>query len=250
MNTSRFFTFVLTAAIVLRAAIALPQTGDDIVEKHLAAMGGRAALEKITSRITTGTITASTPGGDLSGTIEVYNKAPNKSRTLVKIDASQLGVGQIVQDQRFNGTSGYAIDSLNGNREITGEQADIARANTFPSPLMNYKDAGAKLELLGREKVGERDAFVLKLTPKSGPPTRLFIDAETYVLMKTVLTVNVQQLGTDVEQTTSVSDYRDVDGIKVPYQIRSINQFQTISVTTTKVEQNVAIDEKMFSKPE
>jgi outer membrane lipoprotein-sorting protein len=250
MNTSRVATFAVTAAIVLRAAVALPQTPDDIVEKHLAAMGGRAALEKITSRITTGTITVSTPGGDLSGTIEVYNKAPNKSRTLVKIDASQLGVGQIVQDQRFDGTSGYAIDSLNGNREITGGQADIARANTFPSPLIKYKDAGAKLELLGREKVGDRDAFVLRLTPKSGPPTRIFIDAETYVLAKTVLTVNVPQLGTDVEQTSLVSDYRDVDGVKVPYQIRSINQFQTVSVTTTKVEQNVPIDEKMFSKPE
>lgn len=250
MSTGRLFTSILAAAIVCRAAIASPQTADEVVEKHLAAMGGRAALEKITSRVTTGTISVSTPGGDISGTIEVYNKAPNKSRTLVKIDASQFGIGQIVQDQRFDGNAGYAIDTLNGNREITGEQADVARSNVFPSPLMKYKEIGSKLELVGREKVGDRDNFVLRLTPKAGPPSRLFIDADTYVLTKTVITVNVPQLGTEVEQTSLVSDYRDVGGIKVPYQIRSVNQFQTIAITTTKVEQNTPIDDKMFSKPE
>lgn len=250
MSTRWLFTSVLAAAIVCRAAIAAPQTADEIVAKHLAAMGGRAALEKITSRVTTGTISVSTPGGDLSGTIEVYNKAPNKSRTLVKIDASQFGLGQIVQDQRFDGTTGYAIDTMNGNRELTGDQVEVARANVFPSPLMKYKEIGSTLELLGREKVGDRDAYVLRLTGKAGPPARIFIDAETYALTKTVITVSVPQVGADVEQTTLVSDYRDVDGIKVPFQIRSVNQFQTVTVTTTKVEQNTPIDDKTFSKPE
>lgn len=250
MSRSWRFTVMLAGLIVCRAAIASPQTADDIVEKHLAAMGGRAALEKITSRVTTGTLTVSTPGGDLAGTIEVYNKAPNKSRTLVKIDASQLGAGQIVQDQRFDGTTGYAIDSLNGNREITGDQAEVARANTFPSPLMKYKELGSKLELIGKEKVGDRDAYVLQLTGKAGPPARIYIDAETYVMSKTAIKVNIPQLGAEIEQTTLVSDYRDVDGIKVPYQVRSLNQFQTITITTTKVEHNTSIDDKMFSKPE
>ena len=250
MRKNWLLTSILAALTVCRAGIAYPQTADDIVEKHLAAMGGRAALEKITSRVTTGTISASTPGGDLSGTVEVYNKAPNKSRTLTKIDASQFGIGQVVQDQRFNGTSGYAIDTLNGNREITGDQLEVARANTFPSPLLKYKDAAITLELLGREKVGDRDAYVLRFTPKTGPSARMFIDAETYLLAKTVVTVNVPQVGGDVEQTILVSDYRDVDGVKVAYQIRSVNQFQTISVTATKVEQNTSVDDGMFSKPE
>lgn len=250
MRKRWLFMSILAAVSVCRAEVAYPQTADDIVEKHVAAMGGRAALEKVTSRVMTGIISVSTPGGGLSGSIEVYNKAPNKSRTAVKIDASQFGLGQIVQDQRFNGTSGYAIDTLNGNREITGDQLEVARTNTFPSPLLKYKDAGSKLELLGREKAGDRDAYVLRLTPKTGPSARMLIDAETYLLAKTIITVNVPQIGGDVEQTVVVSDYRDVDGVKVPYQIQSINQFQTISITATKVEQNMAIDDKMFSKAE
>jgi hypothetical protein len=88
------------------------------------------------------------------------------------------------------------------------------------------------------------------VTPKTGPAGRMFIDAETYLLAKTIITVNMPQIGSDVEQTIIVSDYHDVDGVKVPYQVRSINQFQTISITATKVEQNMAVDDQMFSKPE
>jgi hypothetical protein len=250
MRKRWLFISMLAAVLVCRAGTAYPQTAEDIVERHLAAMGGRAALEKLTSRVTTGTISVSTPGGDLTGSITVYNKGANKSRTLIRIDASQFGLGQIVQDQRFNGTSGYALDTLNGNREMTGDQLEAARSSTFPSPLLNYKDSGTRLELLGREKAGDRDAFVLRVTPKTGPLARMFFDAETYLLARTVVTVNVPQIGGDVEQTVVLSDYRDVDGVKIPFQIRSINQFQTLSITATKVEQNTAIDDAMFSKPE
>ena len=74
------------------ARIASAQTADAVVEKYLAALGGRAALAKVTSRSTTGTMTLSTPTGTVSGTIEVLNEQPNKSRTLIKLDLSSLGI--------------------------------------------------------------------------------------------------------------------------------------------------------------
>jgi len=240
---------IVAVVTVCRASVAHSQTVDEIIDKYLAATGGRAALAKLTSRVVTGTVSVSTPAGELSGTIEVYNKGPLKQRTLVKIDASQLGIGQIVQDQRFNGTTGYAIDSINGNREMAGDQLETMKANSFPSPLLNYKENGTTIELKGREKVGEKDAFVLLMSPKTGPAGRLFIDADTYLITKTVATIDAPPVGT-IEQTLSLSDYRDVDGVKVPFKIRSSNQFQDVSITVTKVEQNTSIDDQMFSKPE
>jgi outer membrane lipoprotein-sorting protein len=237
-----------TALIVLPASRARAQTADEVVEKYLTAIGGRAALGKVTSRTTTGTISVTTPAGDLTGTIELYNKAPNKVRTVVKIDASSLGVGQILQDQRFDGTAGYTIDSLNGNRDLTGDQLEAMRSSTFPTPLLQYKQDGARAELLGKEKVGDKDAYVLRFTPKTGPVSRQFMDAETYLLVKSVATVNVPQLGT-IEQTVELSDYRDVDGVKVPYHMRSVNQVQAVTITFEKVEHNKAIDDGSFAKP-
>lgn len=240
---------VLTALLVSPAVYVHAQTADEIVERSLTALGGRAALSKVTSRVSTGTITVSTPGGDVTGTVELHNKAPNKSRLLVKIDLSTFGLGQVTQDQRFDGTTGYAIDTLNGNRDITGDQLEVMRSTIFPTPLLQYKESGARVELLGKEKVGDRDAYVLRLTPRAGPASRMFFDAETYMLQKSVVTVNVPQLGSDLEQTTEFSDYRDVDGVKVSFRARSINQLQSLTITLTNVEQNTPIDESMFSKP-
>jgi outer membrane lipoprotein-sorting protein len=248
MRTQLIVT-ALTALLVLPGTIARAQTADEVVEKALTAMGGRAALGKLTSRVSTGTITVGTPGGDVTGTIELYNKAPNKSRTLIKIDLSTFGLGQVTQDQRFDGTTGFAIDTLNGNRDITGDQLEIMRSSIFPTPLLNYKEAGAKVELLGTEKVGDRDASVLRFTPKAGPASRMFFDAANAMLLKSVTTVNVPQLGTDLEQTVEFSDYRDVDGVKLAFRVRSVNQVQSLTVTMTKVESNTSIDESMFKKP-
>ena len=239
----------LTALLVLPAVYLQAQTADEIVERSLTAQGGRAALSKLTSRVSTGTITVSTPGGDVTGTVELYNKAPNKSRSLVKIDLSNFGLGQVTQDQRFNGTTGYAIDTLNGNRDITGDQLEVMRSTIFPTPLLQYKEAGARVELIGKEKVGDRDAYVLRFTPRTGPASRMFFDAETYMLLKSVVTVNVPQLGSDLEQTVEFSDNRDVDGVKLPFRVRSVNQLQSLTITLTKVEQNTPIDESLFSKP-
>ena len=224
------------------------QTADEIIEKYLAAVGGRPALGKLTSRTMTGTITLTTPGGEVSGPIEIDNQAPSKSRMLIKLDLSALGVGQIVQDQRFDGTSGYVIDSLQGNHDITGDQLELMRYSVFPTPFMNYRELGATVELGGKEKVGQRDAYLLLFKAKSGVPLRQYIDAESYLPLKTAVKVNVPQFG-DLEQITEFLDFRVIDGVKVPFQIKSSSSIQSSTVTFTKVEHNTAIDPAVFSKP-
>jgi hypothetical protein len=239
----------LAALVVLPVRAARAQSADEVIEKSLAAIGGRAALGKLTSRSASGTISIGTPVGDITGTIELYNKAPNKSRTLVKADLTSLGAGQLTQDQRFDGTTGYAIDSLNGNRDITGDQLEIMRSGTFPTPFLGYKEAGMRAELLGKEKVGDKDAYVIRLTPKTGPASRMFFDAASYLPVKTIVSLNIPQLGTEVEQTANFLEYRDVDGIKVPVRVQSVNQLQSLTIVLTKIEQNITLDDSMFAKP-
>jgi hypothetical protein len=237
--------FLVTAA---GAPVGSAQTADEIVEKTLTALGGREALGKLTSRLTSGTITVSTPGGDVSGKIEVWNQSPNKSRTLINLDLSSLGAGSVTVDQRFDGTSGIAIDSMRGSSDISGSQLENMRNNAFPSPLLTYKDRGAKVEFSGRQKVGDRDVVVLVFTPKTGPVTRQFIDAESYLPVRATVTLDAPEVG-KIEQTTDFSDFREVDGVKVPFAIKGSSAVQNISVTVTKVEHNVTIDPALFTKP-
>ena len=247
---SAAFTRLVIAVLVLgSSSLASAQTADEVIEKHLAAIGGRAALAKLESRLMVGTFTVSTPVGELSGPIEIVNVVPNKARTVIKLDVSAVGgPGEVVIDQRFDGTAGYAMDSMQGNRDITGGQLDNMRNNTFPTPLFDYKAHGATVELAGKEKVGTRDAFVLVLKPKAGPVNRLFIDAETFMAARVMIKLDTPPMG-ELEQTSDYSDIRDVDGIKIPFTLKASSSAQSFTITITKVTHNSKVDETQFSKP-
>ena len=234
--------------MLLSATPAIAQTADEIVEKHLAAIGGREALGRIRTRVSTGKVTVTTPVGDLAGTVEAFAKAPDKSRTLVKVDVTALGAGIVTNDQRFDGTTGYVIDSLNGDRDITGTQLDALKNNGFPTAWLDYKTRGHEVALIGKEMLGDRPVFVLEMTPKAGPKMRTWTDAETFMILKTSATVDAPAIGS-VEQIMEFGDYRTVDGVKVPFLVKSINSLQTVTGVLTEVKHNVEIDEASFRKP-
>ena len=238
-----------TLLVLLWAHVSSAQTADEIVEKTIAALGGRAAHAKLNTRTASGDITLSTPVGDIKGTIEIMNARPNKSRTVIKADLSSLGVGQLTVDQRFDGKTGYAMDTLQGNRDITGNQLDNLRNGSFPNPLLAYKDNGTSATLAGKEKVGDREAFVINFEPVSGSAIKQYVDAETFLPLRIVVKADVPQLGQTIEQTSDFLDYRELDGIKVPFELRSSSAVQNFTIKLTKVEHNAKIDEALFSKP-
>lgn len=225
---------------------AAPQTADEIIEKHLAALGGRDALAKLTSRKAVGTITLSTEAGDLSGPVETYSKAPNKARLLLNIDLTPVGMSETMTiDQRFDGTAGWTLNSLQGDMEITGDQLASMRNNAFPTPLLTYKDRGTKIEALPKDTVGGREVIVLQITPETGPASKVYLDPETYLVIKSVGKVNSPEFG-EMEQTSTPSDYRTVDGVRVAFKVVNSSPIQTVTITLTSVEHNVAIDDALF----
>jgi hypothetical protein len=246
----RIFVQRLAAVLVVLswAHVAAAQTADEVIEKSIAALGGRAALEKITTRVAVGDIMLSTQAGEIPGTIEVTSAAPNKTRALIKADLSAFGAGPLQIDQRFNGTEGYILDSMQGDRPITGNQLDNMRNSAFPHPFLSYKANGMKATFAGKEKVGDRDAFVLDFVPAAGSAVKQYIDAETYLPIKSVSKVNVPPVG-EFEQTTETSDYRDVDGVKVPFKIKNTSSVQGLTMTFSKITNNTPVDQKIFSKP-
>ena len=141
------------------------------------------------------------------------------------------------------------LDSLQGNREVTGNQLDNMKNGSFPHPFLTYKDLGTKVELKGKEKVGDREAFLLVFDPATGSEIRQFIDAESFLPVSMSITVNVPQIGQDVEQVTDFLDYKEVDGIKLPFRLRSSSAVQNFTITVAKVEHNGKVDETLFVKP-
>ena len=90
-------------------------TADELVEKHLAALGGRSALTKLESRIARGTVSIRPgrrprrPGGDL-------RQGAEQDRTYFRVDLSQFGAGELVVDQRCDGKTAFVSNSMTGDR--------------------------------------------------------------------------------------------------------------------------------------
>lgn len=247
----RFFSALLALTLLPAlsgAANAQSLTADQIIDKHLAAIGGREALTKITTRKATGTLSVDTPVGALSGPIEMFAKVPNKVRTTVRIDISAVGgQGEMIQEQLFDGTNGWTLNSMQGDQAMTGDELESAKNDYFPTPLLKYKEMGIKVELKPAEDVNGKKAHVLTFTPKSGPAETIYFDQETFMVVRSRSNVNSAQMG-PVEQISDPSDYRAVDGIKVAFQLAQTAGGQNVMIKLTKVEHNVAIDDAVFIK--
>ena len=196
----------------------------------------------------TGTITVSTQGVDIPGTVEISYKAPNLARTFMKLDLSAFGGQEMIIDRRCDGKTAFEINSQTGDREITGNQLENMLNASFPSPFLNYKQAGAKVEVAGKEKLGEKDVIVLVYTPKIGSVSKLYFDAQTWQLIRSVGKMNVPEAGGEIEQTTDPSDYRDVDGVKLPFTLVMSNPAQSVTIRVQKIEHNKPLDDSMFGR--
>ena len=214
-------------------------TVDQILDKYVQSLGGRQAVEKITSRVTKGTFEVSTMG--LKGEIEIYAKAPNKSLRIQNLS----GVGQILDG--YDGKIGWSQNPMTGLREKSGEElAAIARASDIHASLKT-RELYSKLESKGKEKVGNRETYVILATPATGAPVKMYFDTQTGLIARTDTDLDTPQGQFHVE--TTVEDYREVDGVKIAFTMRQESSMGSAVIKLTEVRHNVAIDDAKFNKP-
>lgn len=214
-------------------------TIDEILDKHVKAIGGKAAIEKINTRIAKGTFDIPTMG--MSGSAEMFAKAPNKSGFVVDLP----GFGTV--KQVYNGGSGWAQDPMSGLRDLSpGELAGAKVDEDFYRDI-RLKELYPKMQLKGKVKVSDRDAYLIEATSESGSTDKLYFDVETGLLVRTDgerETPQGKMLG-----ETYLEDYKEVDGIKIPFTLRINNPVISFTIKLTQVQHNVAVDEARFAKP-
>jgi len=110
-------------------------------------------------------------------------------------------------------------------------------------PNLVFKGAGkVSLGKGGASKVEEREALILE-APRNGSPRRFFFDSVTGLLLRTE-DWNAAKMIEAVEY----QDYREVDGVKVPFIIHHIEDVH-FTIKLTEMKQNVTIDDAVFVKP-
>jgi hypothetical protein len=212
---------------------------DQILDKYVAAAGGRAAIEKVTSRVAKGRFDL--PAMGASGTVQVFAKAPNKSA--VTIDIPGFGIVRNACD----GQTAWENNPMAGMRDVTGPELAARKRDADFYRDIRLKELYSTLTVKSKVKVGDRDAYVVEVTPAEGSPEKLYFDAENGLLVKQDAERQGPEGAAMVE--TYLEDYRDVDGLKIPFTIRQVMPAFEIKLIIEEVKHDVEIDDAQFAKP-
>jgi hypothetical protein len=221
-----------------KPAAALP-SANQVLDKYVQAVGGKAALEKLTSRVSKGTFEA--PDQGAGGTVTLYAKAPNKAASVVIV----ANFGEIRQG--FDGTVGWAQGIDGGVREMNGQELSVARRAADFRQALKLRELYPKMTVKGTEKAGSHDVYVIEADPRDGSLRRMYFDVESGLLLHNEIERDTQ-IGR-ATFTTDLEDYREVDGIKVPFTVRQTNPNVSLVIKITEVKHNVPIDDAQFAKP-
>lgn len=221
------------------APVAKLPTVKEILDKYVAAIGGREANEKIKTRMTKGLIEMSPMG--IKGTVESYSAAPNKNYMKLNIG----GIGEIIDG--FDGTAGWSINPIQGNRDKEGDELLQAKLTYTFSREVNLDKIYSKIEVKGTDKVGDKDVYVVTATPAGLPAETLYFDTKSGMLLRSDVTA-ISPEG-NMMTKNFFDDFREVDGVKIPFKTRSVLPQFEMNMTLTEIKHGVTIDDKIFSKP-
>jgi hypothetical protein len=217
------------------------QTADEIVNKYFDAIGGKTKLE---------TLKTSYSEGEMS---IMNNPAPFTSSVIDgKASRSEMNFnGQKIINCYSEG-AGWTVNPLAGITEPTpmpaGQVGMGPMTYDLKGPLYNYTAKGYKLELAGKEKLNNADVFKLKLNTKDSTEIDCYIDATSWLLLKTVIKVTAS--GQPLEISIATSDYQKTNiGLLMPF-VSEVNYPGLTIVSTTKMmDQNRDIDPSIFVMP-
>jgi hypothetical protein len=215
------------------------QTVDEIVAKHLDAIGGKDVLSKTTS------LYAET------NTSIMGNDAPGKRYILqgkgYKNELELMGNKAI---QCVTTKAGWASNPMNGEVMDLPEEAVKGQASNLNlgGVFADYAANGTTVELITKEKLDKADVYKMKVTPKGGQSSTFYIDATTYHISR--METKGEMMGQEVEVAMNFKDYKKLENGYVLAHTTEVDmgQFQ-MTTTVTKAEVNKVIEESIFDKP-
>ena len=232
--SSRSAGLCLLAAILSHPIAARAQSANEVIERHIKALGGRTAIEKIASTELSGTITVA---DGQAGVFTHRTMRPHSFYVSLSWGASRMRAG-------FNGRSAWQDDGQDGLRTLYGEAASRVRADaSYANAQYTLPEKIRQMSVAGREEVRGRPAIVLEAFTPDGVRRRLFFDAASYLLVK-----DEQQTGARTEPRF-FDDYRPVDGVMTPHRIEWQRESETLTIAVERVVHNAPVDEHAFDVP-
>ncbi|MFI5096795.1 MAG: outer membrane lipoprotein carrier protein LolA [Candidatus Acidiferrales bacterium] len=227
--------FVLTLCLA-GAGVGLAQDANKIIEQYLKAAGGNKSI----SRIQTVSIDGAFSNGSEAkpGTFTFRAKQPNRYYTEIQSEGKTL-------IESYNGKSAWHQTENGEIATLLGPQAlEMEAASQYYN---------ARLQALAKRKIGVafkgparvrgRDALQLELTYPTGVQWEVYFDPQTHLIAEEKTTI------AGIPRDIFYDDYRNVDGVKLPYKLEVRRGHDTYAVNVTRAAVNETVGERVFDFP-
>jgi outer membrane lipoprotein-sorting protein len=237
MKTLKLFSLFVATAFSLSAVKA--QTADEIVNKHIEAIGGAANWKKVNSMVQSGTM--SIQGADITVVRTVVHTKGSRQ------DISLMGMNGYMIVTPTAGWNFLPFQGQTAPEPMTAEDLKQSQDDLdAQGSLIDYKAKGHSVELIGSEDVDGTDCFKLKISLKSGRSETMFIEKKGYTMIKSVTSRSAN--GQEMELTTTYSNYQKLpEGIVVPMSINvPLGPGVNADFMIAKIEVNKTIEDAVF----
>jgi hypothetical protein len=215
-----------------------PPTADQILAKYVSALGGQAAIDKMKTLVMKGTYTGFN-GAALP--YEVDLAAPDKFYINVTAQPGTIERG-------FDGKVGWE-KGPRGVNELMNPVLDDLKSTFLFYRNLKLKEQFVQMRFGGRDKIGDRDVLVIGGRTADNHRERLYFDAETGLLLRRI-SYTETPVGV-IPNQIDFEDYRDVDGVKVPFAVK-VSAVEPGLVSTrkyTEIKLNAPVDDAKFKMP-
>jgi hypothetical protein len=224
---------------------------DTVLGNFVAALGGEAALRRITSYVITGTreVPLGPAGLDpMPGEFTIYQKAPNLRLSVSRTERATISDG-------FDGMAAWAQNAAGAVNVLQQPDQGRARRTANFYEALELRRNYSRMEVAAIETVGPRKAYEVVGYPEGDTPERLYFDTQTGLLLRRA--VYLETVAGPSPFQVDFEDYRDVGrGVKMPFLIRMNPAGQRLELGTSstfrvnRIQTNVAIDDSRFTRPQ
>lgn len=242
MHNYKYLKLLVIIFILGSASKISAQSPDDIIAKHIAAMGGADKLSKVKSL-------------KISANMEIMNVEMPVTTIIVQDKAfrTETTAEGMTIIQAVNGSTGWTINPMTGQAKaeaLPEETVKMLSSQTDVTGLYNYKEKGYAVTLDGEEDLAGAKVYKLGITLKNGAKQVNYISKDTFYILKIVASVPVN--GQDIKTEIAQSNFKQVEGITFPFSSEVTTSAMPGMAMVNKVatiEVNPKIDESIFVMP-
>ncbi|MBE9489587.1 MAG: outer membrane lipoprotein-sorting protein [Bacteroidetes bacterium] len=227
------------------------QTAEEIIDTYFENIGGLENLKKIEGI----KMTAKINQGGMEIPLEITQLKNGKQMSIINFQGKEIKQGV------FNGETLWSTNFMTQKAEKSDAETTAnmkLNANDFPDALVDYKEKGYTIELLGNETIDGAETFKIKLTKEpitvdgieEADVSFYFFDVDNFVPIAVQSEIKSGQAKGMTSEVT-MSDYQEVEGIYFPFSMtQGLKGQPGASITISSIELNPTVDDKAFEFPE